>query len=215
MRTIILTAFAISLAPAAAANGPEPLRVTVYNKASLSGKILSQTAATVQSIFRQSGIEIEWVEGMAEATESAVTIHTSMPQSTDQARRLACAARRDIALTIMPAAPSKVPVSTLGVAQPYAHEGINVRVYGDHVGLAAARRGVSLPELLGHAIAHEIGHVLLRSTSHDVIGLMAGVWNDREYGWINMGTLLFSREEAPPMLANLRGEGCKAGVTRR
>jgi len=53
-----------------------------------------------------------------------------------------------------------------------------------------------------------MGRVLLRSTGHNGAGIMAGVWKEREYGWINRAALLFNREETPAMLATVRGDGC-------
>ena len=50
--------------------------------------------------------------------------------------------------------------------------------------------------LLGHAIAHELGHLLLNSSTHARYGLMAARWRDAELDRAAVGLLLFSPAEA-------------------
>lgn len=52
-------------------------------------------------------------------------------------------------------------------------------VFGDHVATVAARLRVDGPTLLGRVIAHEVGHLLLGTTSHSGNGLMRAHWPDR------------------------------------
>jgi hypothetical protein len=49
-------------------------------------------------------------------------------------------------------------------------------VYVDRVDWLARRAQYPRPPLLGRAIAHEIGHLLLRSNAHTEAGLMREVW---------------------------------------
>ena len=53
-------------------------------------------------------------------------------------------------------------------------------VYADIAEGVARRAGVETRPLLGRAIAHEIGHLLLNSNSHPDRGLMRGAWSQRE-----------------------------------
>lgn len=39
----------------------------------------------------------------------------------------------------------------------------------------------SLPKILAHAMAHEIGHVLLRSDDHSEAGIMSGRWTTADW----------------------------------
>jgi hypothetical protein len=41
--------------------------------------------------------------------------------------------------------------------------------------------------LLGHVLAHEIGHLLLRSNSHPLSGIMSGRWRGEESRKISEG----------------------------
>lgn len=53
-------------------------------------------------------------------------------------------------------------------------------IYGDRVRLVAERTGVDEATLLGRAVAHEIGHLLLGTSQHTDAGLMRAYWSDRE-----------------------------------
>lgn len=53
-------------------------------------------------------------------------------------------------------------------------------VYADLVDGIARRAGAGAATVLGRAIAHEIGHLLLNSNSHPHAGLMRAAWSHRE-----------------------------------
>jgi predicted Zn-dependent protease len=53
-------------------------------------------------------------------------------------------------------------------------------VFHDQVEAVARRTGVARSELLGRALAHEIGHLLLGVRGHSRTGLMRAVWTDDE-----------------------------------
>jgi hypothetical protein len=52
------------------------------------------------------------------------------------------------------------------MAQPLARVGLSVRIFYDHVQYAAEKNNRQDALVLAHVIAHEIGHVLLRSNAH-------------------------------------------------
>ena len=54
-------------------------------------------------------------------------------------------------------------------------------VYPDLVEAVARRAGVDASVVLGRAIAHEIGHLLLNSNAHPEDGLMRAAWSQREF----------------------------------
>jgi len=53
-------------------------------------------------------------------------------------------------------------------------------IYMDRVEQTARGAGADVTTLLGRAIAHEVGHLLLRSNEHSERGLMRAVWTERE-----------------------------------
>jgi hypothetical protein len=67
-----------------------------------------------------------------------------------------------------------------------------------------AREGeLELGTVLGHAIAHEIGHLLLGSNAHGPRGLMRAKWGPRDLQGASKGYLLFGQKEAELIRANV------------
>ena len=58
--------------------------------------------------------------------------------------------------------------------------GVLATVYIDRVEWVAKRTGVDRDTLLGRAIAHELGHLLMATSIHHTHGLMRGVWTPSE-----------------------------------
>ena len=90
----------------------------------------------------------------------------------------------DLVVRIMPAAGS-APGSQdvqLGFApiDPAGGATVVATVYYDVVQQVARRTGLDARELLGRAIAHEVGHLLLRAPGHRETGLMRPLWTDAE-----------------------------------
>jgi hypothetical protein len=54
-------------------------------------------------------------------------------------------------------------------------------------------------QILGHAMAHELGHLLLDLRGHTNFGIMRGRWNVQDLRSASMGSLLFSSEERAPI----------------
>jgi hypothetical protein len=81
---------------------------------------------------------------------------------------------------------------------------------GDAVVLADAiqKRAVFGPtnfaDLLGLAIAHELGHLLLRSASHSVAGIMRARWTEKGLSADDRGYLRFTYGEAESMRREVR-----------
>jgi hypothetical protein len=73
---------------------------------------------------------------------------------------------------ILPHAPRGFSPQALGYALPCAKSGMQVTIYADRVETVSWTTLAGFYRVLGHALAHEVGHVLLRSCAHDDSGLM-------------------------------------------
>ena len=62
----------------------------------------------------------------------------------------------------------------------YAGRGVLATVYMDRVLRLADRAGTEQHVLLGRAIAHELGHLLMASNTHGPVGLMRAFWSQDE-----------------------------------
>ena len=80
------------------------------------------------------------------------------------------------------AAPETIVAESLGSAliDLQQRAGTLATVYADRINVLASRTGVNAATLLGRAIAHEIGHLLLGTARHSSAGLMRARWSDRE-----------------------------------
>jgi hypothetical protein len=71
--------------------------------------------------------------------------------------------------------PSEKP-DALAYSMPY---GTRIVIFYDRVQQAVEPRRV--PALTAHAIAHEIGHILERNSSHSASGVMKARWNEDDF----------------------------------
>jgi len=105
----------------------------------------------------------------------------------------------DLVVRIMPVAASESDGEDvqLGFApiDPAGRPTVIATVYYDVVQRVAHRTGLNASELLGRAMAHEIGHLLLRAPGHAPTGLMRPLWTDAELMQNRPGDWTFSDSE--------------------
>jgi hypothetical protein len=80
-------------------------------------------------------------------------------------------------------------------------------VYADRVARVAAAAGADTAVLLGYAIAHEIGHLLMASTHHSRSGLMRSVWRAAELRARRAGDWTFTAADVATMTGRLAPPG--------
>jgi hypothetical protein len=80
----------------------------------------------------------------------------------------------------------------LGYSLPDAQSGAQATVFYDRIEALGRLAGISVATLLGHAMAHEIGHVLLGTTEHSSDGIMKARWGKADYQRAAMGFLEFT-----------------------
>ena len=83
-------------------------------------------------------------------------------------------------------------------------------VYDDVVRRVANRTGLEEHALLGRAIAHEIGHLLLRAPGHGRSGLMRPLWTDAELSANRPADWAFTDEESRQLQATQREQDTSA-----
>jgi hypothetical protein len=184
------------------------LRITIYDEAHLEQEVLANALGGLRLILREAKIRSRTGLGDLAAPEASVFL----PTRNDDHAAKPCGTRRDIALKIIKASPRNLCRSVLGMSSPFADFGLNVCVFDDHVREAARSHGESFETVLSFAMAHEIGHVLLRSAAHTSWGIMARVWTGFEYGEMARHGLLFDTEDARAMEANLSVPPCPASA---
>jgi hypothetical protein len=106
----------------------------------------------------------------------------------------------DIQVNILPRTMAQVLMrhhSELGAAVTLPHGfGRHASVFYHRVDELAESGGASRALLLGHIMAHEIGHLLLGVNSHSATGLMHVPWGRTQRERASLGTLLFTDKES-------------------
>lgn len=82
---------------------------------------------------------------------------------------------------VLPHAPPGFAPHALGYSLPCAQRGAQITVYADRMETVSRTGYAAFYRVLGHSLAHELGHVLLRSNAHEVSGLMKDVWTQNDW----------------------------------
>jgi len=192
-------------APAAASETRPAITIHMHNYARVAPKTLAEAEEVTTAIFREAGVETRWADSVlhAEADPKPFAGHSTYSLA-------------DIQLSILPREMSDrfgLPNNVMG-AVPGTDAQIAF-VFDDKVGvlfqtvLSAYRTGhierpVSESQILGIAIAHELGHLLLDLQGHSANGIMRGEWGPRDLRNATFGMLLFTPQQAEVLRANAR-----------
>lgn len=173
--------------------GGEPswrIIVRIYNYAHVSHRTLGRAEEVTSRIFRKAGVEMAW--------HDCPTSHAEEEQYPACAPPLGAMA---VDLRILPSSMAARFGSSgeqLGFALASARAGSasDAWVFYERVERLAESQVASCDQILGHAMAHEIGHLLLGPDSHSHGGIMRSNW-DREYlEEASRGQLLFTGDQA-------------------
>jgi hypothetical protein len=171
----------------------EPLvNVAVYNDADAPAGAIAEAEAAAARIFRQAGLEVQWLNcALPGETQAQFALCTQAVFPTHLQLRIL---RR----------PRGVAVSTLGLSYLAAHgTGCYSEVfYAEAVDLGV-RFGQKAAVILGHAMAHEVGHLLLGTNSHSAFGIMRAHWQPEDLTSAGQGMLVFNRAQSQLMTQKL------------
>lgn len=121
----------------------------------------------------------------------------------------------DIVLRLESASPeAAAEPRPLGMALVSEHAGevpVFSTVYADRVEALARNAGVDHRSILGRAIAHEIGHLLLNTTRHAARGLMRPAWSAAEIQRNVASDWVFTRRERDAMVQAVLERTARAG----
>jgi hypothetical protein len=163
----------------------------VYNYAEAPEAVLGAAKAEAARIYRHSGVKLEWVDCPCSVEDvpdypacqslaggPAVLQVKILPKS--MAKRLG-APRLDFGLSMIP--------KDGGLA-------FNTSIFYHRVEAIAKKGGLSRAVILGHILAHEIGHLLLGRGSHSGSGIMHVPWDKLQLRRASEGRLLFTSPQA-------------------
>ncbi len=185
-RTYIVWTFLTISFPGSASEIPKGPQVTVniYNDAQVPAQVLTQAMQEATRIFRKIGVDTVWMECQSPKAdaERASECHPASGPTV-------------LSLRIVPWS-SKLGQAVFGTAflSPEG-EGTYCDVFYDSVEKLHQDWHVSLSRVLGHTMAHEVGHLLLGTNPHSQMGIMRPKWQSQELRRVGMGALLFTPEQ--------------------
>jgi hypothetical protein len=199
---LILTIISLSRQGQAQANSSAVKRATpmitlqIYNHG-VSHALLVRSEREATVIFNHAGLEVGWVDCPLSAEESASypACRTTMGGADFTIKILSAADARRIA----------THRDALGEALECLGDrsGCSAYVFYRDVRELARAEDVSESQLLGHALAHEIGHLLLGTRSHSANGIMRAHWRQEELYTIARAYLFFTDEQSERLRAEV------------
>jgi hypothetical protein len=184
--------------------------IHVYNSAEVDHKTLMEAEKVATEIFRKVGAESRWLD-------VALTSENKQENSADQGSFNLAHIRVNIYPRLMD---ERLNLSNkvLGLAPGTGPDRQVIYVFYNRVEALAhsqvraayegsIRRPATTGQILGHAIAHEIGHLLLNLESHSATGIMRGDWDLNDLQGVASGFLLFTPQQAEVIRAEVARRG--------
>ena len=176
-----------------------------YNNFGVPAADLAVAREHAQAILQQAGLNIVWADCWVGGRQpAAATRHRCQePVGGDIVLRLQKTREADRSRFV------SMGFSLVGIAgaAPFLST-----VYVDRVDSVARGAGIDPRRVLGLAIAHEIGHVLLNSNTHSPTGLMRADWSRNELRRKDAAAWHFLEAEAA-QFASRRSSGNDAAST--
>jgi hypothetical protein len=178
----VAIAMGVGMSVPAAAGESEPLKmaVSVFADTKVPADVLESAKAETTEIFARLGIELVW-----RATSPA----------------------RDVRLTIrvIDGTIKGAGKSAMGLAVPNRNgPGSSLYALLGRVEAFAAHHGRPVAQILGHVIAHEVGHLLLPTAAHATGCIMVARWDRQQLEQLDRGWLTFTHEEVEDIRRSVR-----------
>ena len=168
--------------PAAFAQTPErpSLRVVMINHDGIAPEILSKAQAETSRIYAAAGVDVYWQDAFRRPSDA--------PKN-----RLTMLLVREGAIRVVAGR-----AEVMGIA-PGA-EGVSGRIayaFYARIERFARKHRLNVSSILGHVMAHELGHLLLAYGVHSYDGIMQADWgSDRALEALDRRQLTFTKEQA-------------------
>ena len=173
------------------------LSIRLYDEAKVPNPVLRLATSEAERLFHAARLRILWNQPLAESEADRGTDMTSSAfRQPNNRGYIVVRLMRRTSATVFPGA--------LGYALPFAYTGAHVVIFYDRVEALTHRVNTAAYVILGHAMAHEIAHVLLGSSEHSEGGLMGARWTPADWRLASAGLLAFRREEIECIHAGLR-----------
>lgn len=190
----ILTA--MNVASEAAPSPETVVSVRTYNYAAVPFGQLAAAKSEAVHIFRTAGISVEWIDCRVRGGDEGAVCTEPLLAGRDLMLRL---------VDRIPAEGERIVALGESMLDRERRGGVLMTIDVSPVRSVAGRAFTAISTLLGRAVAHEIGHLLLGSAEHPRLGLMRALWSHDELRGLKPAHWGFSAREAARMRQTLRG----------
>jgi hypothetical protein len=190
----LLTLLAPGATPSRAASVPAPaepaLTIRLYAIDPEAVPYVPRAIEEADRVFQKAGLQVRWLECHGAERDAAC----------DDAP-----GKGDIRLRILPGKGQRELGDALGYALAL-QQGVGVYATAFFGAVSEVRRGTlaSTAQVLGHVIAHEVGHLLLGDVHHSRKGLMSASWKHGELMSIARREMNFSGPQIRRIRAGAR-----------
>jgi hypothetical protein len=178
--------------------GTVEIILRVYDYVHMERPALVSAEGEATEILGQAGLESRWVDCPTSLAEIANYPDCQSELGAD-----------DLVIRVLPKSmgdPRAKGQDTLGVA--YESDGDSAflsNVFYDRVVNLGQGASSTVPVLLGRAMAHELGHLLLGTHSHSSSGIMRAFWSGRDLSLDGRIEMLFTPDQSRQMKSRLAG----------
>jgi len=176
--------------------GTAHLKVRVYNAAVMPAAEQAVALRAAATALAAAGIGTSWLLcGDASREATAKVCDTPLDRS-----------ELSVRLVRLPGTATARGELRLGysLVDTTAGAGTLATIYADRVAWLADATETDMPTLVGLAVAHEIGHLLLGTNAHSSTGLMRAIWSRAELQRNVATDWRFDRSEAARMRSSVR-----------
>jgi Zn-dependent protease with chaperone function len=150
-------------------------------------QVLAQDYAS--RIYHAIGIELRWKSSCPQAEEDAPATPFAPNLTT-------------LGIEWAPKAPATISPAARASAHPFQPTGPRITLYLDRLRPMLQERRLAAA-VLGHVLAHEIGHVLLGHNGHAQEGLMKAIWSAAEQRAMLCRPMPFTTEQGEQLRQTL------------
>jgi hypothetical protein len=174
-----------SLHPAGGQGAPIQLQVSVFNSSPISSSTIERAERHAGRVLRDAGVAVIWLNCPQDAQHEASLGPCSEASFPSHLHLRIARASRSLKAT------------TVGISFVAEDgKGCYADLFYEPIRQLQEETHASPSVILGHAMAHELGHLLLGTNSHSSSGLMRAQWTGEDLAMASKGNLRFSQEQS-------------------
>ena len=171
--SIVVISFVLYSGTVAASQENPQATVVAFNDAGIPAAVLRQAEEITQRIYKEAGIRLVWKDRDDPKSDPTRLFVRIVPHS----------------LTL--------PGEDFGIAFVGPDgRGVQTDIFYSGIERLAKNSSVNPADILGHVMAHELGHLLLGMNSHSSLGIMQAHWSERQLHEMSRGALKFDKSQS-------------------